>query len=162
MVMRSLEIDDAGGSLVEFALVTSILVMLLIGTTQFGLMLYQWSQVNRLVHEGAFYVMKNADALYDLNNRFSASAISTAVGSNALGDTLTVSGGCACPKSSGITAAELTAFSTSTSKCPTALTCNGNTAAPVPYVILSAQHTYTGVSRWVVAPVSARAVVRIQ
>lgn len=162
MDRRSFGADDAGGALVEFALVAATLVMLLIGTTQFGLMRYQWSQVNRLVEAGALYVMKNADKLYDLNNTFSGSAISTAVGANSLGDTLTVSGGCSCPNASGVTAAGLTAFSTSNSKCPTTLTCNGNTTAPVAYVLLRAEHTYTGLSRWLVAPVSATAVVRLQ
>jgi Flp pilus assembly protein TadG len=163
MNLSAFEADEEGGALIEFALVASTLVFLVLGVSQFGLMFYQWSQVNRLVEAGALYVMKNADKIYDLNSTFNPSAISTAVGGNALGDTLTVSGGCACPNTSGLTAAGLTAFATTVSRCSTALTCNGNTTAPVAYVLPSAQHAYSGfVNQWNIGPATARAVVRIQ
>jgi Flp pilus assembly protein TadG len=148
---------------VEFALVASVLVVLLLGTTQFGLMRYEWSQVNRLVETGALYVTKNSNSIYDLNNPFSPSSIASAVGTNALGDSLTVTGGCACPIATGLNTSDLTAFGTTGSRCTSNLTCNGNTTAPAAYVILSASHTHSGpLQRWTSTPVTAKAVVRIQ
>jgi Flp pilus assembly protein TadG len=162
MDMRSIRSDDAGGALVEFALAASTMVLLLVGTTQFGLMRYEWSQVNKLVQAGTFYVIKRADNLYG-TSPFSASGIISGVGNSVYGDSLSVASGCACPSNSGLTAADLTAFSDTPPKCDQSLVCNGNTTTKMPYVILSAQHTHSTLGNWWnMPPVTGKAIIRIQ
>jgi Flp pilus assembly protein TadG len=45
--------SDEGASAVEFALVAGILVLLLVGITQFGVTFYQWLEMEHAAREGA-------------------------------------------------------------------------------------------------------------
>jgi Flp pilus assembly protein TadG len=45
--------SEDGASAVEFALVSSVLVLLLVGITQFGVTFYQWLEMEHAAREGA-------------------------------------------------------------------------------------------------------------
>ena len=45
--------DERGQALVEFALVLPILMIILLGTLQFGIAFFQWQQLSAAVSEGA-------------------------------------------------------------------------------------------------------------
>jgi hypothetical protein len=159
---RLRRLDESGAAYVEAAIVFAVLAPSLVYMANFGLSFYEWSEVNRLVEAGTFFVSKNAD-VFNAMDTFDGSIITNAVGKDRLGDSLTITAGCSCPDtSSGV--ASLTPFAAAGEpKCDQRLQCNGNTTAMAPYVKLYSEHrqTYTfGLSN--LPYVSATAIVRIQ
>jgi Flp pilus assembly protein TadG len=151
-----------GAALVEAALALVVLSPMLVGVTEFGLYMYEWSEVNRLVEAGLFFVTKNSDQLYAADP-FDTSRITTAVGVDRYGDALTVTVGCSCSTTSG-SGISLTPFQASpNAKCSQTLQCNTGKTPMYPYVLLKASHPHTvGPNFWNIPAASAAALIRIQ
>jgi Flp pilus assembly protein TadG len=91
-----------GTAAIEFGLFIPVLLILLTGTAELGLLMYEGMQVNNAVEAGA---------LYAATNGFDSAAITTAVtnasvlptGLNTLAATPAPSQFCGCPTATGIT-----------------------------------------------------------
>ncbi len=61
--------ETRGQSLVEFAITLPILVLLLLGTLDFGMAIFSYSMLRDAAQEGAFYGSFNPDNLAEIENR---------------------------------------------------------------------------------------------
>jgi len=143
---RRIVADKSGASAVEFALVLPVLVLLLIGMSDYGALAFQTMEVSAAAHAGADYA---------IHNGWNSSAIQTAVTS---ATSLTVSASPAPQLSKGCLSGNTVVFQTGA-------TCSsGGTAGS--YVIVNAQTPFSPLVAWSAltfpTTLSAQAVVRIQ
>jgi Flp pilus assembly protein TadG len=97
-----------GTAAIEFGLFIPVLLILLMGTAELGLLMYEGMQVNNAVEAGALYAAKNG---WDLTADPTGATIVTAVqnasvlptGLNTLAATPAPSQFCGCPTATGIT-----------------------------------------------------------
>ena len=66
---RRLTLTRRGQSLVEFAITLPILVLLLLGTVDFGMALFSYSMLRDAAQEGAFYGSFNPTNIKEIENR---------------------------------------------------------------------------------------------
>ncbi len=94
--------NESGTAAIEFGLFIPVLLILLTGTAELGLLMYEGMQVNNAVEAGALYAAANG---------FNSAAITTAVtnasilptGLNTLAATPAPAQFCGCPTATGIT-----------------------------------------------------------
>jgi Flp pilus assembly protein TadG len=138
--------DRNGAAGVEFALALPVLVLLLIGTFDYGALAFQTMQVSEAAQAGADYA---------LHNGWNSTAIQTAV-TSATGLSVTAS---PTPTLSSACLSGNTLVVTTGSSCT-----GGGT--PGGYVFVYAQTTFTPLIAWsaltLPSTISAQAVVRIQ
>ena len=142
--LREIIHDTSGVIFIEFALVLSfLLVPLIVGLLEFGLLMYEYSQIIKLVESATLYVTKNSANIY-AQNPVNTANIVTAVGKSPWGETISVAAGCACPSSIIGGTTTLVQFQTPPSpKCSQSLVCSSNTQPMTPYVSIKAVHPHS-------------------
>lgn len=110
----------SGAAAVEFGLFAPILLIMLVGTIELGISMYQAMQVSNAVEAGALWVMKTGDVAGIAAAAQNASAVT--------GITATTTQFCGCPNATGITA----------TVCGSGATCGAGTPAGQ-YVRINAQ-----------------------
>jgi Flp pilus assembly protein TadG len=153
--------SESGTAAIEFGLFIPVLLILLTGTAELGLLMYEGMQVNNAVEAGALYAATNG---WNLTTDPTGAAIVTAVqnasvlptGLNTLAATPAPAQFCGCPAASGITPVGAPPCS--------ATACTGSPAGT--YVQVNALLTHTVLipapTSWgIPATLSAKAVIRI-
>jgi Flp pilus assembly protein TadG len=69
MVFMTAKTGNRGQSLIEFAITLPILVLLLLGTLEFGMAIFSYSMLRDAAQEGAFYGSFNPANLAEIENR---------------------------------------------------------------------------------------------
>jgi Flp pilus assembly protein TadG len=149
----------AGHALVEIAAFLPVIVMLIIGTIDFGLLIYSKMEVQHSAQAGAQYAIGHAPS-------FSSASISSAVTNatafratnlQAISASPAPSQFCGCPSSTGVTSAA--------GSPPCSSKCSDGSAAGT-YVTVSAKATYTTLLRYFLfsnsSTLVATSTVRIQ
>lgn len=146
---KSFARDTLGGAAIEFAIIGPVIVILLIGVTDFGLGFYTRMQAQTAAQRGAMFATVNGYVPASISSTITSSRGSIVA-------TPAPTSFCACPTSSGLT----------TATCGTNCTIGTTTAAAGTYVSASAQTTYTTIFRYpgLTSPMtfSATQIVRIQ
>jgi TadE-like protein len=154
---------QSGTAAIEFGLFIPVLLILLTGTAEFGLLMYEAMQVNNAVEAGALYAAAKG---WNLTTDPTGAAIATAVvnasilptGLNTLAATPAPAQFCGCPTATGITN-----MGAPPPPC-SATACTGSPAGT--YVQVNALLTHTVLipapTSWgIPATLSAKAVIRI-
>ena len=144
--------SESGTAAIEFGLFIPVLLTLLTGTVELGLLMYEGMQVSNAVEAGALYVAKNG-----WNSAAITSAVTNAgvlpTGLNTLTATPAPAQFCGCPTAAGVT-------NLGAPPC-SATACSGSTPAGT-YVQINASLTHMIIipNPWVPATLTASAVIR--
>lgn len=152
--------SESGTAAIEFGLFIPVLLILLMGTAELGLIMYEGMQVNNAVEAGA---------LYAATNGFNSAAITTAVtnasvlptGLNTLAATPAPTQFCGCPAATGISNSGAPAAGSCTAYAACA---DGTTPGLYVQVNASLAHTVliTAPTSWgIPATLTAQATIRI-
>lgn len=135
--------DTDGAIFIETAFVLSfLLVPILIGIFEFGLFMYEYTQVVKVVESATLYATKNSANIYAMNP-FSSTSIAAAAGATPWNDAISITAGCSCPGSNSGNLT-LTPFQGAPlPKCNQSAVCNGNTLPVQPYVLIKTTHPHS-------------------
>lgn len=133
--------DTSGAIFIETAFIFAfVLAPILIGILEFGLFMYEYTQVVKIVESASLYATRNSANLYAMEP-FSSSSIVTAAGTTPWKESVSVNAGCACANS---VTGNITQFQAAPlPKCNQTPVCSGNTQPTQPYVVIKATHSHS-------------------
>ena len=150
--------SESGTAAIEFGFFLPFLLLLLMGTVELGLSMYEAMQVSNAVDAGALYAAKNG---FNATNIGSATTGASVLSSqlNALSATPAPTQFCGCPSAAG----SISNLGPPNSGACSATACSGSPAGTYVQVNASLDHTAIFPTSWgIPAAFTAQAVVRIK